>query len=280
MRRVLFTLTVLALALPERRGRRSRPADPDQPANGAVNPWVPAFGWKPVSGADHYVFQMAADPGFNSPVEMSGDSIVETRNTYASWKTAIPNGNYWWHVRAVDAKGNPGPWSAPRASSSAGSARPTPLSPGNNATLSYPSNPTMRWKTVDGRGEVRVHDRVGSGPVVARRQAGEAGRDRLERVHVLSGLTAGTKYYWSVTPIDGEGNRGVASPSFALHLAVELHVDADASWISRRRPTWSIRASPGRRSRTRPATTSRSTPTRASRPVRSSAAPRRPSARC
>ena len=109
MRRVLFTITVLALALPSAAAAAPGRPTPTSPANGAVTPWVPALGWKAVAGADHYIFQMAADAGFNSPVEVSGDSVLETRNTFATWKVAIPNGNYWWHVRAVDAKGNPGP---------------------------------------------------------------------------------------------------------------------------------------------------------------------------
>ena len=67
MRRVLFTLTVLALALPSAAAAAPGRPTPTEPGNGAVKPWVPAFGWKPVSGADHYLFQMAADPGFNSP---------------------------------------------------------------------------------------------------------------------------------------------------------------------------------------------------------------------
>jgi hypothetical protein len=214
MRRVLFILTVLALALPSAASAGLARPTPTTPASGAVTPWVPAFGWKAVAGADHYLFQMAADPNFNSPVETSGDSIVTTRNTFASWKFAIPNGNYYWHVRAVDAKGNLGPWSAALRFNKHWVGTTTPLSPANNSTLAYPSNPTMKWKAVDGAAKYEFT--LASDPDLSSldgQPAKPVETDSNEFTYT-AGLSAGTTYYWSVTPIDGEGNRGFASAPF------------------------------------------------------------------
>jgi hypothetical protein len=216
MRRVLFILTVLALALPSAASAAPGRPTPTEPGNGAVKPWVPAFGWKPVSGADHYVFQMAADPGFNSPVMTSGDTVVETRNTYATWKLAIPNGTYYWHVRAVDAKGNLGAWSTVVRFVKRWVGTTTPLSPTNGATLAYPQNPTMKWKAVDGAAKYEFT--IASDPDLSSINGAPAKpveTDSNEYTYT-AGLSAGTTYYWSVTPIDGEGNRGAASVPFSF----------------------------------------------------------------
>ena len=109
MRRVLLSLSVLVLAVPGVAAAAPKAPIPVSPASGATTAYLPAIGWKAASGADHYVYQLAADAGFNSPVACSGTSVLETNNTWATFKTAIPNGRYYWHVRAVDSAGKVSP---------------------------------------------------------------------------------------------------------------------------------------------------------------------------
>jgi hypothetical protein len=63
------------------------------PAANAVVQFVPAFAWTPVKGADKYEFQIAADPGMNSPVLGTGKDDFYTHNTRATLLSTIPNGN-------------------------------------------------------------------------------------------------------------------------------------------------------------------------------------------
>ena len=88
---------------------------PEGPADGASVAALPAFSWTPVAGAERYEFQIAADPAFNSPVLGSNFDRFFTRNTSATLVKAVPNGSYWWRVRAVTGAGSvsPGPAACP-----------------------------------------------------------------------------------------------------------------------------------------------------------------------
>ena len=87
---------------------------PTAPANGLAVDALPAFSWAGVAGADRYEFQIAADSGMNSPVLGKGDDQFATRNTRATLKKTIPNGSYFWRVRALAKDGTPSSWTAPR----------------------------------------------------------------------------------------------------------------------------------------------------------------------
>src|SRR6476469_2533229 len=67
----------------------------------------PAFSWTPVSGADHYVFEL--DSGINLGTPLVS---ISTKNTEATLTTTIPDGPYTWRVGAVDASSNNPSWSA------------------------------------------------------------------------------------------------------------------------------------------------------------------------
>src|SRR5213594_4366211 len=85
------------------------------PGNGASVEALPAFAWSPVPGADSYQFQVAADQNFNSPVLGPGEGSFTTKNTRATLKKTLPNGRYWWRVRATTKSGDASPWSNPRS---------------------------------------------------------------------------------------------------------------------------------------------------------------------
>src|SRR5207249_11545188 len=85
------------------------------PASGAVLDAVPPFAWTPVTTADHYEFQIAADAGFNSPVLGSGSDDFTTQNTRATLLKTIPNGTYYWRVRAIAAGVSVSAWTPGRS---------------------------------------------------------------------------------------------------------------------------------------------------------------------
>ena len=93
---------LLAAAAPTTAAPLATPS-PLAPVAGASAQALPAFSWSPVAGAARYEFQVAADAGFNAPVLGRGEDQFFTRNTRATLKKTIPNGMYYWRVRAVSA---------------------------------------------------------------------------------------------------------------------------------------------------------------------------------
>src|SRR6266496_133788 len=98
----------------------------------------PAFAWAPVAGADSYEFQVAADQNFNSPVLGRGEGSFATRNTRATLKKTLPNGTYWWRVRATNKAGDASSWTAPRSLRKLWTATPSSLTPGSGYPFTFP----------------------------------------------------------------------------------------------------------------------------------------------
>ncbi len=210
MRRVLLTLSVLVLAAPGVAAAAPKAPTPVSPANGATTQYLPALGWNAVSGADHYVYQLAADLGFNSPVSVSGASVLETYNTWATFKTAVPNGKYYWHVRAVDTAGKVSPWSAPRTFTKTWQGDTVALAPADGATIQFPTNPTLKWQPVPGAAKYEITVASADDLSTLDGKPAKGVETDASQYTIPTGLSAGTTYYWSVTPIDGAGNRGTA----------------------------------------------------------------------
>jgi hypothetical protein len=76
-------------------------------ANASTTDNTPSFSWTGVAFADHYEIQVDNNNNFSSPeyqgAFFSGDSIVP-----------VPNGTYYWRVRAVNARGEPGAYAPTR----------------------------------------------------------------------------------------------------------------------------------------------------------------------
>jgi hypothetical protein len=197
---------LLALAAPA----QAAPPTPvlASPADGAVVASLPAFAWNPSRGAHHYEFQVSADRGFNSPVLGYGNDRFFTGNTRATLKKTIPNGMLWWRVRAATEAGAVSPWSAARSVRKAWSAAPTLLSPAYDATLVYPSAPfKLSWTPTSGAAKYLVTlatDPALGSPVWT---PVETAAPQFSRAPAL----APGRYYWGVTPIDAQGNRGKPS---------------------------------------------------------------------
>ena len=216
---------------------RAAVARPTQtsPAANAVVQFVPAFAWTPVAGADKYEFQIAADPGMNSPVLGPGKDDFFTRNTRATLLKTTPNGNYWWRVRASTPDSSISPWTAPRPFKKLWNLQPAIQTPGSGAALTFPANPAvLRWSGVPGAAHylVSVASDPGLGSLVFRysNQDDPNGPPNVAATSaaVTAALAPGA-YYWGVTPVDAEGNRGVPTSvstfSWLWPSATTLHLE-------------------------------------------------------
>jgi hypothetical protein len=186
------------------------------PAAGAVLEAVPPFAWTPVSAADHYEFQIAADAGFNSPVLGSGSDDFTTQNTRATLLKTIPNGTYYWRVRSVGKDGSVSPWAVGRQFRKAWTAAATLQSPAGGAGLSFGTDPLkLGWSPVPGAVNylVSVATDPSLGSLSFHTADDPTGIPKVQAnsLAISIALATGT-YYWGVTPVDAEGNRGAPSP--------------------------------------------------------------------
>jgi hypothetical protein len=211
---IVALAAVLAVASPAEAARLATPKQVS-PADGAGVAAIPPFAWDAVRGAERYEFQIAADSGFNSPVLGRGNDHFFTRNTRATLKKTVPNGRYFWRVRAVTKSGGVSAWSEGRAIRKAWTAAATLQSPANGVGLSYPASPLkLTWSPVPGAAHYLVS--IASDPLLGSLVGEGAGRgEPIETAATTftraTALAPGT-YYWGVTPVDAQGNKGTPSP--------------------------------------------------------------------
>ena len=188
------------------------------PADGAVVQFLPAMAWTAVPGASKYQFQISADEGMNSPVLGAGKDNFFTSNTRATLLKTVPNGTYWWRVRATNAAGEISAWTQPRSFRKLWNPQPAIQNPGSGASLSFPANPVvLNWSAVAGAAHYLVS--VASDPTLGSLVLKYSNQDdpkgppniAANSAAITSALAPGS-YYWSVMPVDAEGNRGVATP--------------------------------------------------------------------
>jgi hypothetical protein len=172
---------------------------------------LPAFAWSAVPGAARYEFALAADAGFNSPALGMGEGQFFTRNTRATVKKTLPNGTYWWRVRAIAAGGAVSPWSAPRPLRKSWTVAPTLLSPTAGAVALHPSTPlVLKWSAVPHAAKYWVT--IASDPALGSAVLGQGNIETRGTSYAPRALLLppGT-YYWGVTPLDAQGHRGQPS---------------------------------------------------------------------
>jgi hypothetical protein len=199
------------------RGAVSRPTQ-TAPAAGAVVQFLPAFAWTKVAGADKYEFQISADVGMNSPVLGAGKDNFFTRNTRATLLMTIPNGTYWWRVRSTNAAGEISKWTEPLSFRKLWNLQPSIVRPSSGAGLSFPANPVvLEWSGVPGAAHYLVS--AASDPALGSLVFKYSNQDDPQGPPNVAATSAAITaalppgpYYWSVTPVDAEGNRGVATP--------------------------------------------------------------------
>ena len=204
---------------------------PTGPNDGAVVGGMPAFAWSPVAGAEEYEFEVAADARFNSPVLGHGKDDFRTKNTRATLTETAPNGTYWWRVRAIGRNGGASDWSRGRSFRKNWASATVLRSPTGGATITYPTTPlTLSWSPVAGARtylvSVATDPRLGS--LIPINGAAKPVETSATTLTPAAALGPGT-YYWGVTPLDAEGNRGVPSSvgsfTWSWPSTTTLHVD-------------------------------------------------------
>ena len=211
---VLAALAVAALAFAAPAGADLTQPVPLDPGNGASVEALPPFSWSAVAGADSYQFQVAADQNFNSPVGRQGEGSFTTKNTRATLKKTLPNGRYWWRVRATTRSGDASPWSTPRSIVKSWTQVPSSMSPYYGFPFTFPTSPmSLGWTPVPYAASYLFS--LASDPNLANLVESTNGQPietwATNYVPAFNLLPSGT-YYWAVTPVDSEGNRGTQSP--------------------------------------------------------------------
>jgi hypothetical protein len=170
---------------------------------------APIFKWQKVRRAAKYEFQLSADSGFRSIVT---GGTVDTYNNAYTLDDSLPDGSYYWRVRAVNAKDDAGRWSSGRSFKKRWSTRPTLLSPTDEKVLNYPSDPfLLRWEPVPHA--VKYVVTVAADPALATQVLGTANNPVETVGTALSppGSLEPGQYWWAVTPVNAVGHRGTRS---------------------------------------------------------------------
>lgn len=216
--RHLASITAIAMLVPAATAHAapftSRSPQPEAPAAGATVQALPSFTWKAVKGANQYEFQLAGDRRFGSIVLGTGrgKGSFRTRNTAATVDKTIPDGRYYWRVRAISAGGRAGKWASARAVTKAWSAAPQLTEPADGATVSWPSDSlVLNWKPVGHATTYFVS--IATDPGLSNLVVGDASKpvETQGTVYALKTTLAPGTYYWAITPLDAQGHRGTRS---------------------------------------------------------------------
>ena len=158
-------------------------------------------------GADHYEFELAGDAGFNSLL-LGGYGHFQTRSTIATLNRTLPDGKYWWRVRAVGKSGSISPW-VTRTFTKAWRSPPQLVVPGDGASISFPTQPLLlSWRPVLGAVTYEVtiaKDQTLTSPI----NGGPATTTTTS--YIPPSTLADGKYFWAVTPLDAEHHEGQRS---------------------------------------------------------------------
>jgi hypothetical protein len=195
-----------------------RAPSPAGPSNGARVQQLPAISWGAVKGAASYEYEVSADARFSSLAlgKGTGKGVSHTYNLSAALDKTVPDGTYFWRVRAVSAKDKPGAWSRTRKLVKRWSATPS-ITAGNGVTVHWPNSPlVLRWSSVPYAAKYLVS--IATDPTLSNLVIGSAAKPLETQGTAFAlpiSLAPGHTYYWAVTPIDAEGRRGhQSSPGF------------------------------------------------------------------
>src|SRR5439155_21160897 len=156
-----------------------------------------------------------------------------TGNAAATMTKAIPDGSYWWHVRAISKSGQISGWSSPRSLRKAWTGSPRLLSPVRGKKVDFPSTAlTLSWTAVPRAATYLVS--IATDESLSSLVGGRA--VETAAVSASPQLTPGSKsktYYWAITPVDAEGNKG--KQSRVEHFEWAWRSTTKVHWINLRK---------------------------------------------
>jgi hypothetical protein len=176
-------------------------------SGGTMNNTTPNFIWQSVVGAASYEIQIDDNNDFSSP-EDSNNAVTGTNYT----SIVLPEGTYYWRVRANDVSANPGQWSLVRTITidTTGPAAPTLISPVDGFN-SPNRTTTFRWQPSSGAVMYQFaydNDANCLSPISTVTLRGTSRR---------ATLPSGT-YYWCVRAKDSLGNWGDWSAPYQINI--------------------------------------------------------------
>jgi hypothetical protein len=187
------------------------------PRNDTTVDAVPAFTWGAVRRAYRYEFQLSADGAFRSSVFGRSGSQA-TANTAYALNTTLADGNYFWRVRAVTAKGDAGRWSATRTLHKSWNRSPVLQAPQQNATINSPDPAVLSWSTVPHAFkysvQVATDPSLGSPAPGFSKPVETSGTDLAVPFAFAPG-----RYYWAVAPLDADRHSGARSSTGSFVVA-------------------------------------------------------------
>jgi hypothetical protein len=217
------------------------------PGNSSTAASMPAFTWKAVAKAASYQFEFSAERNFSSSVPGWSAGPITLDTTAITNDDTVPNGTYFWRVRAMSATDVPGRWSAMRKLKEKWVATAALTSPVNNTTVNWPSTPlTLTWKTAPGA--VNYDIEISTTPTMSNLVYGPTQVQGPEYV-IPNELAPNSTYYWTVQPVNGAGQLGTKSKvgTFTLDwpsntTLTETDTSPDSTYEE---PTFSWTAVPG-----------------------------------
>ncbi|MFC1926574.1 hypothetical protein ACFLWV_02360 [Chloroflexota bacterium] len=186
------------------------PPIPNQtsPADGSLTtnrqPWLNADEVIDPSGIEFYVFEVDSDPGFD-PASIT----IWSYDSIAHITMILPDGTYWWRVRADDNAGNEGAWSEVWTFTVDGTPPEAPdlVSPAHGAFIND-STPSFDWTdATDPAGGVTYGIQVDDTDDTFSSLVIDLSSLGVSAHTALISLPDGT-YYWRVNATDGLGNEG------------------------------------------------------------------------
>jgi hypothetical protein len=206
---ILVTLLLWSVLLPQVAEARPKPPGKTAPARASNHERIPVFAWKRSKGAETYEVQIAADRRFGSLV---GGRSIETRNRYLTLDRGLADGTYYWRLRGVDGKNRAGKWSKTTSFTKSWATRARLLAPADETDVRWPGTPlVLRWSVVPQA--VRYEVVIATDPTMAAPVLGSVTSPvtTVGTVFAVPGSLAPGRYYWSITPVDAGGFKGVRS---------------------------------------------------------------------
>ena len=194
-------------------GPPGRPGLMSPPNRALSNQTTHTLIWDAARNGHAYQVQLAGNRRFDSPIVDAITDVGILRHT----TPALPDGQYFWRVRALNEAGAPGPWSVVRILTidTVPPAAPSPTAPANGAQVTN-RRLTFEWGKVAEayRYEIQLDTSAGFGqpPIDVGR------RTRYQTPETLAQAT----YYWHVRAYDRAGNASAwsAPRSFTLVAGV------------------------------------------------------------
>lgn len=170
-----------------------------------TNDQTPDFTWRATLYADNYEIEIATDAKFLNKVSLTG-SVVSAL-TYTP-STDLPEGLYYWHVRALNVNGTPGVFSAYRSftvDKTAPLIAPTLSAPADLTTVI--ATPAFSWLAVTGATKYQFEYDVASDFSSSIGSSHYLSGDLTTPNIIPPSMAVGT-YYWRARAKDAAGNPG------------------------------------------------------------------------